>query len=196
MLSVTSETVVTCTTQPDVFVAIPLNWDGERKISLPFQRITAVSHERDDQGTQSVADANSRRLTLPHQFAGRLIDIAEAILDKSEQVNCHVFGRHIAGLSPSTREPVVSTEGLPITRNLALGAIGVIGLSGEGRYKHYCSVPHTMIGLGEDTEESIQVMSINSELGIAKNDDVLTFYKELFPDSDVDIYLAQESQFA
>lgn len=197
MFSVSSETAVTCTMKPDTFVAIPLSWDGERKISLPFQQITAISREpeKDDQDIQSTADANSRRLALPHQFAERLIDIAEAVLDKGERVNCHVFGRHIAGLSPSTREPVVSTEGLPIARNLALGAIGVIGLSGEGRHKHYCSVPHTMIGLGEDTGESIQVMSINSELGIARNDDVLAFYEALFPDNDVDIYLAQESQF-
>jgi hypothetical protein len=57
---------------------------------------------------------------------------------------------------------------------LAAGQLGIVATAG-------CYPHHSVIGLGEDIPESIQVMSSNGEFGIADNEAILNFYNQIHP---------------
>ena len=89
----------------------------------------------------------------------------------------------MAGLRRDHDAPFLASEGIRAESALALGQLGLVASLDE-------YPDHSIIGLGEDVDESLQVISGFGELGIAKNEDVLTFYRELKQNPEKHIYVA------
>jgi len=147
-----------------------------RSTSLPYERIVALYHSDgyfgQHVGEKNTTGRNEHILTLPEQIGHRLLETFQQA-ESDTPINCHWFGRMIAGLPPSTDEPFFSSEGLVVDGSLAMGELGIVAEPAGNTH-------HSLIGLGEDVPESIQVMSSNGEFGIARNEDVIGFYDTLF----------------
>jgi hypothetical protein len=183
---------VTAYTHPDKY-----EWKSVRNgqmLTMPYDRIRGV-HVNDgvlnECAGNTSGEFDTRTIEMPHAMASGLL-IATRLIDGQGQINCHRFSRllhpkyarsanHIsAGFSS---EPVeLDYEKLERAKTLGLGVIGVIGVADGG-------VKHSLIGLGEHTTDSIQVMTTDGELGITSNEELLGFYRQLHRwSNDVDLY--------
>jgi hypothetical protein len=160
--------------------------------SLPYHRIAEVHLFGQSVKLSNAPEANlvERTLTLPVPLAVRLMDTASNMRDYGYH-NCHRFSRSMksAGLARGyeAQEPVTQYfRDRPRVDSLPAGAIGLIGVSGYG-------VPHSLVGIGEDIPESLQVMSSRGELGIAANEVVLGWYRQVHEGEDVYLYRAPET---
>lgn len=156
--------------------------DEDPTARLPYVRIVSLWHKDGHfgrhLGAKNPTSSSQRTLKLPEVSGQRLMDGFEAFLD-GEIVNCHKFGRIMLGMEVSLSEPVLDFSELEPTPSIQTGATSIIGVTQYG-------IPHTLgYGLGD---ESLQVMSSFGEFGIARDEDVLDFYKKLYPDHDVSFF--------
>lgn len=92
--------------------------------------------------------------------------------------NCHGLAQYVARPRGNFRAAIdgFSQEEFSEAPDLRLemGRIGVIGVPGKGAY-------HSLIGLGEDSGESLQILSPGGELTVMETDKVLESYKTVRP---------------
>jgi hypothetical protein len=162
-------------TRPDKQIGL------SRDVASPYDRVVGI-WRRNGESIQEVMLEDElpmaeRSLRLTPRLAGRLTCAVNRMAN-GEAMNCHKFSRLMHGIhlerTIQDEEPLVEDEsGCRQVVNLALGRIGVIGVEAVG-------VLHSLVGLGEDNPESIQVMSVDGELGICPNEHILDFYQRLF----------------
>jgi hypothetical protein len=155
-------------------------------VELPYQRILALWHKDGFFGEhigQDTSDLAERVLRLPSEMGQRLLEGMRAVTDPSQSVNCHYFGRLMSGLKLDHDAPFLAANGVKTESALALGQLGIIASLDE-------YPDHSIIGLGEEVDESLQVISGFGELGIAGNADVLEFYRELKQNPEKHIFAA------
>ncbi len=117
-----------------------------------------------------------RRLQLTPVLGRRLLSAMHK-LAQNETVNCHKFSRIMSGEplrnNAEDEEPLIERPNVDtaVTR-LALGQVGVISTE--------IGVWHSVVGLGPENPESLQVMSINGELGLCSLASTRDFYERLF----------------
>ena len=131
-----------------------------------------------------------RQLKLPLPLAKRLMEVVTDMHDYGNY-NCHRFSRAMKSADLARghkgREPITQFfRERPRVDNLPIGAIGLVGVSGHG-------VPHSLVGLGVEVPESLQVMSARGQLGIAANTDVLDWYRWINDGEEVHLYQAPET---
>lgn len=169
-------------TDPSVFKPLAKREGADADKVLRYDRIVALWHKDGIFGRHVGAKEGNypaRTFQMPEIYGNRLIGAFDSWLN-GRPFNCHRFGRVMQGLEDSHEEPILNFDGKNPTLELPLGAIGIIGVHGWG-------VPHTVgYGLGS---ESLQVLSGFGEFGIANNVDVVDFYRNEFPQHDVDLYL-------
>lgn len=168
--------------QPDI------HWSSWRERGFPYQRIVEVTSRRGGSITlpiDRIEDSYSTEVLLPTYSARRLI-VAASQMSEPRSFNCHRFAR-VMGDFPvpyglEKFDPIANTfRERPRLDNLPAGAIGMIGAQGYG-------VMHSLVGLGESNPESLQVMSVEGELGIANNREVLDWYRWVCDDEDIHIH--------
>jgi hypothetical protein len=128
-----------------------------------------------------------RSLELPINLAERLMDTAQHMHDYGHY-NCHRFSRAMISADlacgANAHEPIThSFWDRPRVNSLPVGAIGLVGVSGYG-------VPHSLVGIGEESLESLQVISAEGQLAIATNANVLGWYSRFYNDHDAHLYRA------
>jgi hypothetical protein len=160
------------------------------KNPLPYTRVLGVTA-----GTERVVVLRDETpedewsLDLPSDFAERLFTAMKCI-KSGEPMNCHRFSRIVAGVqSPrftSDDESYAISDIHEKNRviTLGLGELGLVGSEAEIN-----GARHSLIGLGEDVDYSIQVMSAQGDVGIARYDDVLNLYRGSWPNErSADLY--------
>jgi hypothetical protein len=98
---------------------------------------------------------------------------------QADYYNCQRFARWMIGNVEASKslgykqEAACFIEGGELTnRNLNLGEIGVYGTKQDGLAAPY----HAVVGLGEETDECLQVFSAGGHIGIATYANVREFY--------------------
>jgi hypothetical protein len=129
------------------------------------------------QQTHVVSEQFAARLTK--FFSRNILDVDTEDPDRSMRrgiYNCHTFAIEMAlGIITTTRYGKSTIEHytrnfLPTNQNLGSGQIGTINPKGQ-----YTAM-HSIIGLGEDTSDCIQVLNNNSNLGISTYKEALAIY--------------------
>jgi len=119
---------------------------------------------------------SERRIQLTATMSRRLMR-SMLRLYHDEVVNCHKFSRIMSGVALENGEqdfePLTNAPIGPGVTGMKLGEVGVISTNSVG-------VLHSMVGLGAENPDSLQVMSIEGELGLCSNKDMLDFYEQLF----------------
>lgn len=161
----------------------------DTELTLPYQRIVGFWH-RDGSlgrhvGKKDALGRDEHVLNVPRLLGDRLLN-GMRLLEAGKAMNCHYFGRLIAGMPESSEAPYLTSDGEVVKTPLALGELGIIG--SNDAYPH-----HSLVGLGEEISESIQVMSGFGEFGIANNNASLLFYTRLFPESHQAIFRPKRS---
>lgn len=169
-------TSLTLLTKPDMFTFSSLD-----KSPLPYTRILGALFESEQVYVRTEAPEAQWSLDVPPYFAKRLL-VALKCIKAGEPMNCHRFSRIISDTRASSlayddESYAVSdiTEKNKVTA-LALGELGLVGSAAEVN-----GARHSLIGLGESNPQAIQVMSAQSDLGIARYDDILKFYRGSWP---------------
>jgi hypothetical protein len=160
------------------------------------QQIVGVAIEEDEYvgHTSDIV----RRFTMPSDLAYRIIDCA-VVLHNSQNYNCHRFSRVIAGLLepeyvngqpevPGLQPPLFSYEQAIKKTGAAidLGAVGVIGTFTPDKG---LEIPHSVIGLGGENEESLQFTCHHGMMSLVRNADLLDFYRSINPTAlEVDLW--------
>jgi hypothetical protein len=94
--------------------------------------------------------------------------------ERTESYNCHKFGYWMSG-TPAAQKfecpeaPDYVTERRPIDTPLPIGRHGVIGIVG--------AAVHSIVGLGEDREDCLQVISMGGHMGIDTYQAVIDSYE-------------------
>ncbi len=165
----------------------------------PFKRIVGLNVGSD---TETLRDAGRigydrsriqiEKLEVPKEFAARLGSfflkyLVEDPRDKwGHQLyppyNCHRFGYWMTGrpdpnleAAPSPPNDIVE-RGTATKEPLALGSLGVLGHRQANAAEAVGVAVHSLIGLGEDREECLQVMSFHGCLGIDSYDNIRNHY--------------------
>ncbi|HET9721680.1 MAG TPA: hypothetical protein VFP32_01470 [Candidatus Saccharimonadales bacterium] len=161
------------------------HWNFGKEFKIPYQKIVSLRVGKEEIFPQEVDDGpvSEREIVLPQSSTARLI-LAATEMQNSRRFNCHRFARTMAGEHDifgyyETLAPMSDDFcNRPRVGNLPAGAIGMVGAAGFG-------VMHSLVGLGENIPESIQVMSGQGEFGIAKNEDVLDWYRSICEDDEI-----------
>ncbi len=171
---------VTFTTKPDIFRFSSLD-----KKPLPYIRILGAITETEHIVVREEMPKDEWFFELPYDFTKRLLS-AMKYIKSGEPMNCHRFSRIMTG----TQKPRFASDDESYALSeiyeknkattLGLGQIGLIGSAAEIN-----SARHSLIGLGEENDYSIQVMSAQSDIGIARYDDVLNFYRGSWPNEKI-----------
>jgi hypothetical protein len=170
-----TEVIVTAYTTPDVH--------SFRNVPCHYDRVLALRTDSGDQYGQIEDDpyyrVDEHRLAVSPIIGQRMLASFELIAGKTRPINCHGFARVMVGLPTSTGEPKVDFSNMSMVDELLQGAVGVIGVTGEG-------VVHSIgYGMGR---ESLQDLSCFGEFGIADNGEVVSYYRRLFPGQTVGLY--------
>jgi hypothetical protein len=167
----------------------------------PFRRIvslttpdgeltTPVDHASDDsERGYEAGDTHAEVLPFEGVLAERLAGFFDEYLSGKPRTaysiyNCHTFGAWMKGLTDPDpfRHRLTVQQELPTfyvergereQRNLALGELGVIAYR---EYGDRATPLHSLIGLGENRDECLQVMWTNGYLGIASYDSLAQHY--------------------
>ena len=178
-------------TSPDTFPTgntISIPYHRVQEIYLPDGFFGQSVRVIDEKGVKSSSEL---MIHLPRLMADGLIVAAQAIKSGSE-VNCHRFSRFLTGGGSVDEvekfEPVLrDITSRPRVDGLPVGAIGLVGVDGWGAV-------HSIVGLGEESFDGLQVMSYRGEIGVASNSDVVAGYRGLYNRIDkkreVDLYAA------
>ncbi len=108
----------------------------------------------------------------------------------TEGINCHRFGYWMRGSIVADRHEVpeapdhIVAEGVVVERSLPSGKHGVYGSRSD--YFLSGSALHSVVGLGEEQEECLQVLASGGFLGVDSYEHVLDFYD---PDRDAKVKL-------
>ncbi len=178
---------VTLLTKPDVF-----QFSSLTRNPLPYTRILGASYKAERVLIRDGLPENEWLLDLASNFAERLITALRCI-KAEEPMNCHRFSR----IMTDTQKPRFASddESYAVSdiyaknkvKTLGLGRLGLVGSETEIN-----GARHSLIGLGEDSDYSIQVMSARSDLGIARYNDVLNLYRGSWPSvRNVDLFKAE-----
>lgn len=149
--------------------------------TLPYQRVYALWQNDGffgrHVGETDTTGMDERRLTLATEVGTRILSSLQRIID-GEVVNCARFGRDVLGMESTTDQPTTDPQGLPKVDRLSVGAVGLVDVEGYG-FAH-------VMGYGL-SDEALQVLSTDSELGFATNSDVLKFYRQIYPGRSVSL---------
>lgn len=139
----------------------------------------------DSSSTFDPTETTRETLSLPATMLDRVVEFFDENMSEGgfnpdeEKYNCHRFAAAVAGINHKEnpfwpRNFVRERAERQTSDPLPLGQIGVIGATtgGEGQGMH------SVIGLGEDRDECLQVMWTQGHLGIASYSDLLKFYKK------------------
>lgn len=165
-------TRLTLVTQPATFKGSLLD-----KVPMPFERLIGIRFANVSIGPRSDTETQNHLLRVPSYFAERLSKAIVSI-ESGDPMNCHRFSRimtdteSLRGGWDNKLMSYSDINGRNRVNALAMGKLGLIG-SEEDIY----GTRHSLIGMGEDNPYSIQVMSGDRDLGIARYDDVLAFYR-------------------
>lgn len=151
----------------------------ERLADLPY-------HMADEEGEE-------RALELPpglgDRFLGALNDMTRS---RHPGFTCHTFARALTG-GPTPYDPAIyalTRQGFATVPDmrLGLGAVGIIGSSTGLR------AFHSLVGLGPESAESLQVLSAGGELTVVETSKVVESYRKDCPTSE--LYLYEPAQAA
>lgn len=130
------------------------------------------------------AETTRETISLPATMLDRVVEFFDENMSEDgfnpdeEKYNCHRFAAAATGINHLEnplwpREFVKEQNERQPSDPLPVGQIGVIGAitGGEGQGMH------SVIGLGEDRDECLQVMWTQGHMGIASYNDLLKFYK-------------------
>ena len=165
----TSEVV--CYTRPDIFA----HTTSTTQV-LPYERIVGARILGEVQ-VLAMIDGESatgeRPLRLPVDMANRLLHAIGVINRYSGLgvMNCHYFSRIVSGAPEvglrASWGPVTHKIGeLSPASTIDLGRIGLIGFGAH-------EAAHSLVGLGDDSPDSLQSLSGGEELAFADNDEVV-----------------------
>jgi hypothetical protein len=143
---------------------------------LQYQRITEVCSPDEVVQVTVAEPIAERRLELPLLMASRIMKAAVAIragyIGEGHRYNCHQFVRSLYGLDDGDypQDPfVINGEGLPEVTRLPLGVLGIhwqVRSERVGCWSRY-DILHSVVGLGEDEPDALQVISSDGEFGFA-----------------------------
>ncbi|HZP55446.1 MAG TPA: hypothetical protein VFB03_01610 [Candidatus Saccharimonadales bacterium] len=160
----------------------------------PYNRVVGLTNNGEVlwQPTFGSADPNhqfsksdAERVAIPSNdiFAKRLIEFFARYIAEcrgghisTETYNCHRFGLWMVGADSgnSVRPPteVVDSEPIEKGRRLSLGQRGVIGY----KFRGHTSASHSIVGLGREKPDCIQVIAVGGHMGIRSYEDTLDHY--------------------
>jgi hypothetical protein len=177
-MAASSETI-TLHTAPDRWLSFFLS-------DQPYQRVLTVI---ETDGTEHASpafdqynpdDINRRELPSTPELSQRLADFFDTYLisRRGRRYNCHKFALWMSGVEipevagdsdwTEIAEPMME-DGTRHEGPLALGKMGIIGHKMGGHPRAL----HSVVGLGEDNPECLQVMGLNGYLGIDTYDHAL-----------------------
>lgn len=176
---------------------VPSTWTRpfHRPTEEPYKRVVGMPNNGeivwvdpdmtvDPDGSYSPKDAEVTLIPSNPQFASRVVDFfSRYIADcrgenlSVDSYNCHFFGLWMNGGSNSNgrelRPPDEMVDGEPAgDRRLALGQRGVIGL----KFRGHTAAIHTIVGLGIDSPDCIQVMAVDGHMGITSYESTMDHY--------------------
>jgi len=155
---------------------------------LIYDRIVGVMLDGVTYPIEETPATSQRPIPLTGTMRQGLAQVARDFCDGHEY-NCHGFSRVLHGTSLDIGRadlPITKTiEGRPIVTRLALGSVGIIGFDTE-------YMPHSVVGLGEDESDCIQVMSTGGSIGVTDLDELVGFYAATHPNWRVNLFLAEE----
>ena len=139
---------------------------------LAFQRITHILHENTTIRAYEGDPSDERAIRMPQLMARRILSAA-TILGREKpgslrSYNCHRFTRAVGGFEDDFAPLRDTVDGLPEAMRLPLGAIGLHYAQSdrEPAFRRY-DIVHSVVGLGEDLPDALQVFSRESEFGFA-----------------------------
>lgn len=165
----------------------------DSSVQMPYRRIANLYMHSGQQGEDRMirpippgADYLTVEFGLEQQAAERVMQFFTLGL---ADINCHLFARYVAGVELTGRQsdywphlaPVHDRDELDTVEKLKNGQPGTILLRGTDAG----GLIHSLVGLGEDTPESLQVLSVRGEVGLVNYDDMMQFYEELHPEADL-----------
>jgi hypothetical protein len=128
------------------------------------------------------SDATELRLNGSRIFNRRLFNFFQRLFVQYDtrlpDYNCHAFAGWMTGLtdiytsSDITGATQLVTSGALALKPLELGQHGALGI----RLRSYGAAMHSVIGLGPDNPNCIQVMQLHGHIGIAPYTDVHRYY--------------------
>lgn len=135
----------------------------------------------------SYEEAEERTLQLPHGLGERFVGALNSMTrSRHPAFTCHSFARALTGV-PTPYDPAIyalTRQGfakVPDMR-LGLGSVGIIGSSLGLR------AFHSLVGLGPESAESLQVLSAGGELTVVETSKVVESYRKDCPTSELYLY--------
>lgn len=180
---------------------VPSTWTRPnfRPTQNPYQRIVGIPLDgeiiwvdpemtADPDGAYSDNDVEEVLIPNRGEFGQRLVEYfaryiagCRGMLLNIDSYNCHHFGLLMEGLKAVNEEqmrlflkpPNYLVKGQPLTEDsLGLGQKGVIGV----KFRGHSAASHTIVGLGRELSNCIQVMGVDSHLGIQSYADTIAHY--------------------
>jgi hypothetical protein len=164
--------------------------DHHEHLWTPRVGVYNFDEEIDPNGKYNQKDATERIIEGNDEFSRRLIGFFATFLANEDHslksFNCHRFARWMIGGGHSeqdTESPTDIVEYGTLTQpNLLLGQRGVVGQMRYGKPR----ADHSVVGLGENVPESIQIIDMGGYLAISTYEDMLARYRRALPQHDGD----------
>lgn len=173
---------------------VPSTWvrSDHFETGAPYDRIIGMTNQDgerlwssytspDDPTEYPTANADEVLIPTTPEFSARLLDFFKTYQVEAHGPfsNCHMLGRAMCGdtISIEAQDHIMQSGEL-VEVNLSLGQVGIIGYRQPG-----LPLPlHTIVGLGEDNPDSVQVMAAFGYLGIRSNEETKRYhYMEAVP---------------
>jgi hypothetical protein len=212
------ESVLTAYTVPSTFVRMSTRILSATTAE-PYRRVVGLSLQdeetqwsqidpRNPDAIYAASDAEVERLIMPDEVAQKIgafftrffvdeprIKLGRHLEDQQvEDYNCHRFGYWMRGVSAAQRFELpeapdhVVEMGRRALEPLPAGQHGVIGVRDD--QLGYGSALHSAVGLGQETEDCIQVLASDGFMGIDTYTSAIDFYQSRIkrPDNTVKLY--------
>ncbi len=168
-------------------------WVASAPAFVDYDRVVGI-HVDSIGAAESLGDISDSNITRHFRMTGAMVNGLRIAMDriaKVDTINCNLFSRllhpdyiDLALMNPSGESwyPIDRySSRRELARTLGMGAVGVVRLGNRGSV-------HSLVGLDETSDLSIQVMSHGGELAVLSNQELLNFYQRLNPETSAKLY--------